>query len=296
MASSQAPEAKVPGKGSFAYLGPYIRRYAKPFLAAILFLSFEAACDLLQPTIMSRVIDEGVASRDLGLVLRLGGLMLLVAALGALAATARNIISSRVSQDFGTSLRADLYRRIMGLSFSSLGRFDTASLVTRLTNDVNQVQVFSNGLMRIMVKAPLLAIGGIVMAVLLDAKMSLVLVATVPIVVWLIAKSLGTSYPFYRRIQTSLDRVNGVMREYLSGVRVVKAFGRFDHEEARFAEANEDLSASMTKAMRVMAVFSPLMSLALNLGIGAVLWFGNIRVAAGSMRLGQVVAFVNYMS
>ena len=296
MASSQAPEAKVPGKGSFAYLGPYIRRYAKPFLAAILFLSFEAACDLLQPTIMSRVIDRGVAARDLGLVLRLGGLMLLVAALGALAATARNIISSRVSQDFGTSLRADLYRRIMGLSFSSLGRFDTASLVTRLTNDVNQVQVFSNGLMRIMVKAPLLAIGGIVMAVILDARMSLVLVATVPIVVWLIVKSLGTSYPFYRRIQTSLDRVNGVMREYLSGVRVVKAFGRFDHEEARFAEANEDLSASMTRAMRVMAVFSPLMSLVLNLGIGAVLWFGNVRVATGSMRLGQVVAFVNYMS
>ena len=124
MASSHAPEAKVPGKGSFAYLGPYIRRYSRPFLAAILFLSFEAACDLLQPTIMSRVIDEGVAARDLGLVLRLGGLMLLVAALGALAATARNFISSKVSQDFGTSLRADLYRRIMGLSFGSLGRFD----------------------------------------------------------------------------------------------------------------------------------------------------------------------------
>ena len=296
MASLQAHEAKAPDKGSFAYLGPYIRRYAKPFLAAILFLSFEAACDLLQPTIMSRVIDEGVASKDLGLVLRLGGFMLIVAALGALAATARNIISSRVSQDFGTSLRADLYRRIMGLSFDSLGRFDTASLVTRLTNDVNQVQVFSNGLMRIMVKAPLLAIGGIVMAVLLDARMSLVLVATVPVVVWLIARSLGTSYPFYRRIQSSLDRVNGVMREYLSGVRVVKAFGRFDHEESRFAEANEDLSASMTKAMRVMAVFSPLMSLTLNLGIGAVLWFGNVRVASGSMRLGQVVAFVNYMT
>lgn len=296
MQSPQASGAKAAGKGSFAYLGPYVRKYAKPFLAAILFLSFEAVCDLLQPTIMSRVIDEGVASRDLAIVLRLGGLMLLVAALGALAATARNIISSRVSQDFGTSLRADLYRRIMGLSFGSLGRFDTASLVTRLTNDVNQVQVFSNGLMRIMVKAPLLAIGGMVMAVLLDARMSLVLVATVPVVVWLIAKSLRTSYPFYRRIQTSLDRVNGVMREYLSGVRVVKAFGRFAHEESRFAEANGELSASMTRAMRVMAVFSPLMSLALNLGIGAVLWFGNIRVASGSMRLGQVVAFVNYMT
>ena len=279
-----------------SFLVPYIRSNARAFVAAIAFLSLEAACDLLQPTIMSRVIDQGVARRDLSIVLSLGLTMLAVTAVGAVGATMRNVISSRVSQRFGASLRGDLYRRIHGFAFRDLDRFEKASLVTRLTNDVTQVQNFANGLMRIFVKAPLLALGGIVMAVLLDPAMSLVLVAVVPVVGLLIAASLRTSFPFYRRIQGSLDKVNGVMREYLSGVRVVKAFNRFDYEEARFAGANEDLSTSMRRAMRVMALFSPAISLAVNLGICAVLWLGHRRVAAGGMRVGQVVAFVNYMT
>jgi ATP-binding cassette subfamily B protein len=278
------------------FLVPYIRSNARAFIAAIAFLSLEAACDLLQPTIMSRVIDQGVARRDLSIVLSLGLTMLAVTAVGAVGATMRNVISSRVSQRFGASLRGDLYRRIHGFAFRDLDRFEKASLVTRLTNDVTQVQNFANGLMRIFVKAPLLALGGIVMAVLLDPAMSLVLVAVVPVVGLLIAASLRTSFPFYRRIQGSLDKVNGVMREYLSGVRVVKAFNRFDYEEARFAGANEDLSTSMRRAMRVMALFSPAISLSVNLGICAVLWLGHRRVAAGGMRVGQVVAFVNYMT
>ncbi len=284
------------GRPGFAFLLPYVRTYARPFLAAVFFLSIEATCDLMQPTIMSHLIDRGVAAGDIGVVLSLGATMLLVAALGALGAIARNVISSRVSQSFGTVLRADLYRRIQAFSFSSLDRFESASLITRLTNDVNQVQNFANGLMRIFVKAPLLAIGGIVMAVLLNAPMSVVLLVVVPVVAALIATSLRTSYPLFRRIQVSLDSVNAVMREYLSGVRVVKAFNRFDHEEERFARANGELSLSMTRAMRVMAVFSPLISLSLNLGIAAVLWFGGMRVGSGKMQVGQVVAFVNYMT
>jgi ATP-binding cassette subfamily B protein len=291
---SLPPKAK-PGPG-FAFLIPYLKTYAPAFLSAVFFLSIEAACDLLQPTIMSKVIDRGIAQGDLATVLRLGLTMLAVAGAGALAASARNIISSRVSQRFGTALRGDLYRRIQAFSFADLERFGTASLVTRLTNDVTQVQTFGNGLMRIFVKAPLLAVGGIVMAVILDPAMSLVLVAVVPVVALLIVRSLRTSYPFYRRIQASLDRVNGVMGEYLSGVRVVKAFGRFAHEEARFAASNDELSASMTKAMRVMALFSPAITLSVNLGIGAVLWFGGRGVGGGGMHVGQVVAFVNYMT
>ncbi len=278
------------------FLIPYIEANARSFAAALAFLSLEAACDLMQPTIMSRVIDRGVVAHDLSVVLSLGLTMLAVTALGAFGATMRNLISSRVSQRFGAVLRGDLYRRIHGLDFTELDRFEKASLVTRLTNDVTQVQNFANGLMRIFVKAPLLAIGGIVMAVLLDPSMSLVLVAVVPVVAVLIMASLRSSFPFYRLIQGSLDKVNGVMREYLSGVRVVKAFNRFAYEEARFAGANEELSASMRRAMRVMALFSPAISLSLNLGICAVLWFGHLRVAAGGMRVGQVVAFVNYMT
>jgi ATP-binding cassette subfamily B protein len=282
--------------GGSRFLIPYIRANARAFAAALCFLSLEAACDLLQPTIMSRVIDRGVAARDLSVVLSLGLTMLAVAAVGAVGATMRNIISSRVSQRFGASLRGDLYRSIQAFAFRDLDRFEKASLVTRLTNDVTQVQNFANGLMRVLVKAPLLAIGGIVMAILLDPAMSLVLVAIVPVVAVLVAASLRMSFPFYRLIQGSLDKVNGVMREFLSGIRVVKAFNRAPYEEARFAGANEDLSASMRRAMRVMALFSPAIGLAVNLGICSVLWFGHLRVAAGGMRVGQVVAFVNYMT
>ncbi|HWQ08333.1 MAG TPA: ABC transporter ATP-binding protein, partial [Holophaga sp.] len=234
--------------------------------------------------------------RDLGLVLRLGGLMLLVTLLGAGAAVGRNFLSSMVSQRFGTRLRSDMYRRIHALGFQELDRLDTASLVTRLTNDVSQVQNFVNGMMRIFVKAPLLAIGGIVMALVLNARMSLVLLVVVPVVAGLIWLSIRLGYPFFRKIQACLDRVNGSMREYLAGVRVVKAFNRFAYEEARFAGTNDELSTSTTKAMRVMALFAPGIALAVNLGIVCVLWLGGWRVSGGTMKVGQVVAFINYMT
>jgi len=279
-----------------SYLGPYVRVYAKPFLLAVLFLSAEAACDLLQPTIMAKVIDSGVAQRNVHTVLALGGLMLLVTLLGALAASGRNIISSRVSQSFGADLRGSLYAKVQSFGFDDLDRFDAASIVTRLTNDVTQVQAFVNGTMRIFVKAPLLAAGGIVMAILLNARMAPVLGVVVPLVAVLILVNVRTGYPFFRRIQAAIDRVNGVMREYLAGVRVVKAFNRFDYETGRFAAANRELADTTTKVMRVMAIFSPAISLTVNAGIVAVLWIGGYRVSRGGMLVGEVVAFVNYMT
>ncbi|MDA8424900.1 MAG: ABC transporter ATP-binding protein [Treponema sp.] len=279
-----------------SYLRPYVRIYARPFLLAVLFLSAEAACDLLQPTIMAKVIDSGVARRDLHTVLALGGLMLLVTLLGALAASGRNIISSRVSQSFGADLRGALYAKVQSFSFDDLDRFDAASVVTRLTNDVTQVQAFVNGTMRIFVKAPLLAAGGIVMAILLNARMAPVLGVVVPLVAVLILVNVRAGYPFFRRIQAAIDRVNGVMREYLAGVRVVKAFNRFDYETGRFAAANRELSDTTTRVLRVMAIFSPAISLTVNAGIVAVLWIGGYRVSRGGMLVGEVVAFVNYMT
>ena len=294
---ASVPHSRSGGEPSLlSYLGPYVPIYAKPFLSAVFFLSIEAACDLLQPTIMSKVIDVGVAARDLHMVLALGGLMLLVTGLGALAATGRNIISNRVSQSFGADLRGALYTKVQSFGFDDLDRFDTASIVTRLTNDVTQVQTFVNGTMRVFVKAPLLAAGGIVMAVLLNARMAPVLGIVVPVVAILILLNVRTGYPFFRRIQAAIDRVNGVIREYLSGVRVVKAFNRFDYETGRFAAANRELADTTTKVMRVMAVFSPAISLTVNAGIVVVLWLGGWRVSRGSMRLGEVVAFVNYMT
>jgi ATP-binding cassette, subfamily B, multidrug efflux pump len=280
---------------SLAFLRPYASTYARPFVFALLCLAAEASCDLLQPTIMARVIDQGVAAGDIRRVLSLGGLMLAVTALGAIAAVGRNFLSNIVSQRFGAELRSDAYRRILGLRFGDLDRFGTGALVTRLTNDVTQVQTFVNGTMRIFVKAPLLAIGGIVMAVVLDARMAPILLAVVPLVALLILLNVRTGYPFYRRIQAALDRVNSVIGEYLAGVRVVKAYDRFEDESARFEAESGELARTTSSAMRVMALFSPLIAFAVNLGIVAVLWFGGLGVGRGDMKVGQVIAFVNYM-
>lgn len=278
------------------FLKQYIDKYWKPFLTAVGFLTFETACDLLQPTIMSKIVDVGVAHKDMYYVLRLGGIMLLVTALGALAATGRNIISSRVSQKFGAELRLDLFKKIQGFSFQNIDNFEGASLVTRLTNDVNQVQIFVNGLMRIFVKAPLLCIGSLIMATRLNPGMSWILLIIVPVVSLIIFTNMKVGYPFFIKVQKALDKVNGVIREYLSGVRVVKAFNSFDYEVKRFGKSNEDLSKVSTTAMRVMAIFSPGITLTVNLGIVAILWLGGIKVNNGETQVGQIIAFINYMT
>ncbi|MFD2370201.1 ABC transporter ATP-binding protein [Brevibacillus sp. GCM10020057] len=274
----------------------YIKKYGVIFCVSLVFLTVEALCDLLQPTIMSRIVDIGVANRDLDYVLSTGGLMLGVTAVGAVAASMRNLLSTYVSQNFGAQLRSDLFQKVQTLSFESIDKFDRASLVTRLTNDVNQVQVFVNGMMRIFVKAPLTCIGGLVMAVQLNARLAVVLAVVVPVVGLFIFLNMKIGFPFFTKVQQSLDKVNGVMREYLSGVRVVKAFNRFDFEVGKFKSANEELQSKSVSATRVMSVFSPAIMLTVNLGIVAVLWMGGLAAERGDIQVGHIIAFTNYMT
>lgn len=278
------------------YYQKYVRKYLIPFSLAILFLTLEAICDLLQPTIMARVIDDGVAKGDLQYVFKMGGLMLVITLVGALGAVTRSILATHVSQRFGSELRSDLYQKIQKLTFTQMDRFDKASLVTRLTNDISQVQMFVNGMMRIFVKAPLLCIGSLIMAIRLDFKLSIVLFIAVPIVSLLIYFNMKLGFPRFTRVQQAIDRVNSRIREYLGGVRVVKAFNRFDFEVEKFADVNEQLKNRSIQAMRLMAAFSPLIALTLNLGIIVALWYGGHRVDDGSLQVGIIVAFINYMT
>ncbi|MFS0774588.1 ABC transporter ATP-binding protein [Neobacillus sp. 3P2-tot-E-2] len=278
------------------FLAKYIQKYWKSFSLAVLFLTFEAISDLLMPTIMAKIIDVGVAGRDIGYVLKMGGFMLLITLLGAVAASTRSILASIVSQNFGSELRSDLYKKIQTLSFKNIDRFERASLITRLTNDVTQVQVFANGLMRIFVKSPLLAIGGLIMATRLNLHLSVVLIVVVPIVAIFIILNLRLGFPMFSKVQKALDRVNGVMREYLSGVRVVKAFNRFDVEVNKFEKTNEEFKIQSISATRLMAVFSPAIMLTVNLGIVAVLWIGGYGVTNGNVQVGHIIAFINYMT
>ncbi|MEW9094917.1 MAG: ABC transporter ATP-binding protein [Clostridiaceae bacterium] len=277
------------------YLNKYVKIYWKKYAVVLIFLSIEAFCDLMQPTIVSKIIDNGVLKNNMDYVLNMGGVMLLVTALGATSAVTRNIISSNVSQRFGSKLREDLFEKIQKFSFSNIDKFQGASLMTRLTNDVNQVQNFAHGMMRIFVKAPLLCIGSLIMAALINPSMSLILLAVVPIIVALIFINMRVGYPYFVKIQKSLDRVNAVMREYLAGIRVVKAFNRFDYEINRFEEANNDLAQISIKGTRILSIFNPLITLTVNIGIVLLLWFGGVRVNSGNMQVGQIIAFTNYM-
>jgi ATP-binding cassette, subfamily B, multidrug efflux pump len=274
----------------------YLKNYWKPFTVAVLFLTLEAVCDLLQPTIMAKIVDVGIVNRDLNYVFKMGTVMLGVTLLGALAASTRSIVASITSQNFGTELRSDLFRKIQHLSFKNINRYDRASLITRLTNDVSQVQMFMNGLMRIFVKAPLLAIGGLIMATRLNIHLSIVLAIVVPMVAVLIILNMKMSLPLFAKVQHAIDKVNGVMREYLSGVRVVKAFNRFDYEVEKFSGFNEELQDKSVAVARVIATISPFIMLVMNLGIVAVLWFGGYGVDKGNIQVGHVIAFTNYMT
>lgn len=282
-------------KEELQYLNKYIKRYKTQFFIALTFLILETIGDLIQPTLMSKVIDNGVKQGDINYVWRIGALMLLMTAIGAIFAISRNIVSSKVSQSFGADLREDLYIKIQDFSFENVDEFQDASLITRLTNDVNQMQNFSHGMMRIFVKAPIIGIGATIMAFLLNPKIALILLVIIPLVGVVILVNLKVSYPIFTKIQKSLDKVNGVMREYLAGIRVVKAFNRFGYEKLRFKKVNDDLQGITLKGMRTVAIFNPLVALIVNIGIVFVLWFGGIGVNNGNMEVGKVLAFINYM-
>lgn len=274
----------------------YVRAFAAPFLAALAFLSLESAADLFQPTVMAWIVDRGIAQRDLGLVLRLGALMLGVTGLGALGSVGRNLIASRVSWDFASRLRSDLFRATLSMGFRDLGSFDEVSLVTRQTNDVTQVQAFVNGMMRVFAKAPIIGVGSVAMAALLEPRLAPVFLVVVPLASLVIWINLKTGFGRYRRVQEALDRVSSRVREFLSGVRLVKAWGREDREETRFAEANGELASATTRALRAMALLNPAAALAVNLGLVAILWLGGYEVGKGAIPLGHVIAFATYLS
>lgn len=274
----------------------YIHKYWKGFCFAIFCLTVEAICDLMQPTIMSKIVDTGVANKNMDYIIKHGFIMLAITGLGALGASGRNILSGSISQKFSRDLRADLFKKIQSFSLNSIDKFKSSSLITRLTNDVTQVQNFVNGLMRIFVKAPIVCIGSIIMASKLNLHLAVILFVIIPIIVLLIFLNMKVGYPYFMKVQVSLDKINSVMREYLSGVREVKAFNRFNYESEKFETANKNLGKLTTIAMRIMSLFSPGRNLIINIGIICVLWIGGKYVEAGDIQVGKIIAFTNYMT
>lgn len=278
------------------FLYKYFKKYYKMFFLAVGCVMLEVLCDLLQPTLMSIIIDNGISTNDMSMVLKYGFIMIGVSIFGAFIAINRNRFATTVAQDFGADLRLDVFNKIQSFDFDNIDKFERGSLITRLTNDITNIQNFIYGLMRIFVRAPLLAIGCIIMSIRLDLKMALIVLTIVPIVGGLIYLNLRYGYPYFLKVQRAIDKVNGVIREYLRGVRVVKAFNRFDFEEERFENVNDDLTCKSIASMRFMAVFNPIITLIVNIAIAIIIWSGATRVNLGTIQVGKVVDFTNYMT
>ena len=271
----------------------YLKRHIWIFLISTSFLALEAMADLLQPTFMSYIVDKGIAGSDISLILRYGIIMLGIAFVGAVSAVMRNIFASRTSQTIGKELRRDMYVSVQKLSLENIDKLQPASIITRITNDVTQIQDFINSIMRMMVKAPITCIGAIVLICVQTPKQAPVMIGIICISAVFIVGNIKIGYPRFGKVQSKLDKLNGVTREFLSSVRVVKAFNAEDEETERFRNASLELASANTTALRTMAVFSPLINLTVNFGIVLLLWVSRNQE---SSEIGKLMASVNYMS
>ena len=273
----------------------FLRPYRVLALIAPFLMLVEVVMDLLQPRLLETIIDVGVANRDLDVVLRTGLQMVGIALIGVVGGVGNTVFSVMVSMSFSADLRSALFRKVQSLSFGNLDALETGQLVTRLTNDVTQIGLVVLIMLRIMVRAPLMVIGSLVLAVITSPQLALLLVVLMPFLIIVLTLVTRRAYPLFGAVQQRLDGVNTVMQEYLSGVRVVKAFVRAGHEEARFNNANDMLRNQTIQALQLMAVVLPLMFLAMNLGLVGAIWFGGVQVTQGSLQAGQLIAFINYL-
>ena len=273
----------------------YFRVYWKLGLFTVLCVILETVCDLFQPKLMSRLVDSGVIKGDMELVIRLGLMMLGVVGLGAIFAITRNFGSGYVSQNFGRELRDDLFEKIQSLSVDDIDRFEGGSLITRMTNDIIQIQDASLMLMRVFFKAPVMCIGVMIMVGTLNLRAFYLVVPVVILVIFVIALSMKLAYPRYAKMQTAIDKLNTTVREYLTGIRLVKAFRRFETEEKRFNTANDSLTARGIEAGKIMAVYGPFMQFFVNMGIAGIIFLGSRWISFGFIEIGAIMAFVVYM-
>ena len=263
----------------------------------VLLLTFgQSMSGLYLPNLMSKIVDTGVLTGDIHYILRMGALMLLITALGGAASVGASWYAARAMSGFSLRLRERLFAHVEGFTLREFDHIGTSSLIVRTTNDVMQVQQLVNMMLRMMVMAPLTAIGGIILAVALDAKLSLVIVVAIPVLGLAIYAVMGRGLGLFRLIQEKIDRLNRVLRENLTGVRVIRAFNRTQSEADRFDVANRDVTDTAVEVFQLMAAVGPVIGLVMNLSTIAVVWFGGLQINAGHLQIGQLMAFIQYLT
>nr|WP_251135170.1 ABC transporter ATP-binding protein [Exiguobacterium sp. s127] len=255
----------------------------------------QSMSDLYLPTLMADIIDKGVVVGDTGYIWKIGAVMLGITALGATAAIAASYYSSKAAMGLGRDIRRKVFNHVERFSLQEFDQVGTASLITRTTNDITQVQQVVIMMLRMVVSAPIMFIGGLIMAVSKDAKLSLVIVAAMPVLVVSILLILWKGVPLFGQVQKRLDRLNLVLRENLTGIRVIRAFNREKEEKVRLTQANADLTDVSIKVNKIMAFLMPTMMLVMNLTVVGVIWFGGIRIDNGGMQIGDLMAFIQYV-
>ncbi len=268
----------------------------KWIVLSILGLVFiQSISDLFLPTLMADIIDKGVVVGDIPYIWKIGGIMLLVAALGAAASVVASYYSSKAAMGFGRDIRRKVFDHVENFSLQDFDEIGTASLITRTTNDITQVQQVVIMMLRMVVSAPIMLVGGIIMAVSKDAKLSLIIVAAMPILIGSVLLILYKGIPLFQTVQTRLDRLNLVLRENLTGIRVIRAFNHEKHEQVRLKKANKDLTDVSIKVNKMMAFLMPVMMLVMNLTVVGIIWFGGLRIDTGAMQIGDLMAFIQYV-
>ncbi|HWQ75830.1 MAG TPA: ABC transporter ATP-binding protein [Syntrophomonas sp.] len=273
-------------------------RFLKPFrilIAAVILLVFiQTLCDLYLPTLMSDIVDTGIVKGDTGYILRVGAFMLLIAAIGAICSILVSFLSAKTSIGFGRRLRSKVFDRVEDFSLQEFNRFGTATLITRTTNDINQIQSVTFMILRMMVSAPTMCIGGIIMALSKDKSLSMIFLVSMPVIAAIIWIIMSKAIPLFKLMQIKLDRLNMVLRENLTGIRVIRAFNRTEQEHLRFTAANTDLTDNAVRVNIIMTSMMPGMMLAMNFTIIAIIWFASIRIDHGQMQVGALMAFIQY--
>lgn len=262
-----------------------------PFLVLIF-----VVCETIQPLLMAKIIDNGVMPRNLSVIMQTGGYMILISIVGLIASILNIYVSSRTSIGFGTDLRTKLFNEIQQLSFSDIDRFNSASLITRLTNDISKIQQVILISMRILLRSPLILFLAIFFVIKINAGLALVLIGVIPVLSICIYLILRKGFPLFIKVQQKTDNLNGIVRENLINIRVVKSFVRENFEAKKFANSSEDLRDMVIRASNIVVSVFPVMQLIMNISVILILWIGGQKVISGNLKVGELISFVNYLS
>lgn len=272
----------------------YLKKYSMQIILILLFAFGQSMAELNLPNVMSDIVDVGIVNGDTDYILRKGGVMLLIALGGAVCSVILGYIASKVAVGVSTNLRRDVFSHVEEFSLSEFNDLGTSSLITRSTNDINQIQQVLIMVFRIAVVAPIMFVGALIMALSKDVELSVIFAVAIPIILVILAIVSKFSMPLFKSMQVKVDKINRVVREGLMGIRVVRAFNRTEYEEGRFDEANEDLTSTAIKVNKIMAGMMPLMMFLFNLMSVGLIWFGAKRIDIGEMAVGDLMAFIQY--